>query len=309
MKPLAIEKFQDPARTARGEARAFVDFVALKTLWFNTGTLCNLTCANCYIESSPRNDRLAYTTAAEVDGYLNEIDAPTADVEIGFTGGEPFLNPEFVPMLTRALERGHPVLVLTNAMRPLQKRKNELLALNARFGKQLNLRVSIDHYSAERHEQERGPRSFKPTIDGLRWLSANGFSIAVAGRTYWGESESAMRTGFAALFAEHSIAIDAHNPHALVLFPEMDATVDTPEVSVGCWDILKKSPNQMMCASSRMVVKRRGQAPSVAACTLLPYDQMFDLGPTLRGALAARVPLNHPHCSKFCVLGGGSCSA
>ena len=52
-------KFRDPSVTARGETRATVALRALDTLWFNTGTLCNLTCRNCYIESSPRNDRLA----------------------------------------------------------------------------------------------------------------------------------------------------------------------------------------------------------------------------------------------------------
>jgi hypothetical protein len=68
------------------------------------------------------------------------------------------------------------------------------------------------------------------------------------------------------------------------------------------------SPQSVMCATSRMVVKRKGEArPSVVACTLLPYDDAFDLGPTLAEASRA-VPLNHPHCAKFCVLGGGSCS-
>ena len=52
-------KFRDPFTTAKGETRATVALRSLDTLWFNTGTLCNLTCANCYIESSPRNDRLA----------------------------------------------------------------------------------------------------------------------------------------------------------------------------------------------------------------------------------------------------------
>jgi hypothetical protein len=63
-----------------------------------------------------------------------------------------------------------------------------------------------------------------------------------------------------------------------------------------------------MCASSRMVVKRKGAArPAVLACTLLPYDPQFELGATLAEAACA-VQLNHPHCAKFCVLGGGSCS-
>src|SRR5260370_6301874 len=53
--------------------RSQVALRALNTLWFNTGTLCNLTCQHCYIESSPKNDRLAYLSAAEVGRYLDEI--------------------------------------------------------------------------------------------------------------------------------------------------------------------------------------------------------------------------------------------
>ena len=64
----------------------------------------------------------------------------------------------------------------------------------------------------------------------------------------------------------------------------------------------------MMCASSRMVVKRKGSPrPSVLACTLIPYDQAFELGGSLAEA-AGSVSLNHPHCSRFCVLGGASCA-
>jgi hypothetical protein len=46
----------------------------------------------------------------------------------------------------------------------------------------------------------------------------------------------------------------------------------------------------------------------VLPCTLLPYDAAFELGDSLA---AARRPiaLNHPHCARFCVLGGASCSA
>ncbi|HEV2301392.1 MAG TPA: radical SAM protein, partial [Stellaceae bacterium] len=51
-------KFRDPLVTAKGEKRARVALRSLDTLWFNTGTLCNLTCRHCYIESSPKNDRI-----------------------------------------------------------------------------------------------------------------------------------------------------------------------------------------------------------------------------------------------------------
>jgi pyruvate-formate lyase-activating enzyme len=302
-------KFRDPLVTAKGEPRAQVALRALETLWINTGTLCNLTCDHCYIESSPTNDRLEYITAAEVAGYLDEIQRDRLRTRvIGFTGGEPFMNPGLLPMLEDALRRGFEVLVLTNAMKPMAKCKAGLLALRTRFDAQLTIRVSVDHYGQAVHEAERGQRSWKPTLDGLGWLVANGFRVDVATRRLSGESEAEMRAGFAALFATHRIPIDASDPVRLVVFPEMDARIDVPEITEACWGILHKSPDDVMCSSSRMVVKRKGaSAPAVLACTLLPYDRQFELGRTLAEA-SRPVRLNHPHCAKFCVLGGAACS-
>ena len=307
----AIEgKFVDPLITADGDERAHVALRKLDTLWFNTGTLCNLECVNCYIESSPRNDRLVYLTAADVSSYLDEIEADALGTrEIGFTGGEPFMNPELPAMLADALGRGFEVLVLTNAMRPMMKYTDELLDLRQRFGHRLTLRVSIDHYTQALHEEERGPRSWAPTVEGLRFLSEHDFSLAAAGRTLWGDDEQALRAGYAQLFAAEAIHIDAADPARLVLFPEMDEHAQVPEITTACWGILEMSPDHIMCASSRMVVKRKGaDTPAVLSCTLLPYDEAFELGSTLEQA-GGSVQLNHPHCAKFCVLGGASCSA
>src|SRR5215216_2113988 len=107
-------KFRDPLITAKGERRAHVALTRLQTLWFNTGTLCNLTCRNCYIESSPRNDRLVYLTRQEVSAYLDEIERERLPTTlIGFTGGEPFMNPDIGYMLGDVLSRGLRALVLT----------------------------------------------------------------------------------------------------------------------------------------------------------------------------------------------------
>lgn len=307
---LPAEKFSDPAWTAKGEPRAHVLLTALETLWFNTGTLCNLACATCYIESSPTNDALVFIKAAGVAAYLDEIaatDLPTS--EIGFTGGEPFMNPEFLAMLTDTLERGYEALVLSNAMKPMRRYEAELLGLGEKFGSKLTIRVSLDHHTQAAHEAERGPRSWSPGLDGLHWLSANGFSIAVAGRMLPGESEADERAGYAALFAAEGIAVDAADPMRLVLFPEMDESADIAEITTGCWGILDKNPADIMCATSRMVVHRKGDLkPRVAACTLIPYDAGFDMGETLAEA-SGEVSLNHPHCARFCVLGGASCSS
>ncbi|MEQ9258885.1 MAG: radical SAM protein [Roseovarius sp.] len=304
-------KFRNPERTADGQARARVALSDPQTLWFNTGTLCNITCVNCYIESSPENDRLVYITEAEVTEYLDQLEARGWGVrEIGFTGGEPFMNPEIGAMARAALARGYDVLILTNAMRPMMRPRvqEELAALVAEFGARLTLRISVDHWRAEQHDEERGAGAFAKTLEGMRWLKAQGARMAVAGRTLWGESEAEARAGFARLFAAEGFEIDAADPGQCVLFPEMDMRVEVPEITTACWDILGKSPRDVMCASSRMVVKRKGaERPAVLACTLLPYAPEFELGETLEQA-ERDVALNHPHCAKFCVLGGASCS-
>ncbi len=317
MKPMVLidpprKKFSDPTLTAQGEPRARVVFDELKTLWVNTGTLCNITCTHCYIESSPTNDSLVYFSDADLALFLDEVaQLAGKPIEIGFTGGEPFLNPQIIGLVEMALARGHRVLILTNAMRPMMRSRirDGLRALKARYGERITLRVSLDHYEADLHDEERGPGSFGATLEGIDWLTQAGFKVSLAGRTLWGGDESEVRAGFARLIAARGWRIDAGSAEQLVLFPEMDESAEVPEISDACWGILKVAPAAMMCASARMVVKRKGaEAPSVIACTLLPHEAEFELAARLTDSLTP-VALNHPHCAKFCVLGGGSCSA
>lgn len=306
------DKFQDPVVTADGQTRASVALTHPETLWFNTGTLCNIECLNCYIESSPSNDRLVYITADEVRDYLDQIEERGWPIrEIAFTGGEPYMNPQMNEMTCAALERGYEVLILTNAMRPMMRKsvRAGLLELAEAYRDKLTLRISVDHWSDTLHDKERGQGAFAKTVEGMAWLRDNGIRMAVAGRTIWGETDAQSRDGYRAFYARHGFEIDADNPGETVLFPEMDEAAEVPEITTACWDILGKSPDAVMCASSRMVVKRKGAAkPAVLACTLLPYAPEFELGTTLAEA-ERDVSLKHAHCAKFCVLGGASCSA
>jgi hypothetical protein len=300
-RPLDPAKFRDPRLTAKGEPRARVALERLDTLWLNTGTLCNLACRTCYIESSPANDALAYLTLAEAEAYLCEARRLGAR-QIGFTGGEPFMNPDIIAMIRSALGRGFEVLVLTNAMRPMRRFEAGLLALPR---DRLTFRVSLDHHDPAVHEAERGAGTWRKAVDGLAWLAGHGFRTAVAGRRLPGEDRAAAEAGYARLLAALGLTPEG----GLVLFPAMDSGADVPEISEACWTLLGVPPSSPMCASSRMVVKAKGAAaPHVVACTLLPHDPQFALGPTLRDS-AREVALNHPHCARFCVLGGASCSA
>ena len=308
-----INKFSDPNITATGETRASVGWNGLKTLWLNTGTLCNIECENCYIESSPTNDRLVYLSLADVRPFLDEIeDLGEGPKEIGITGGEPFMAPEILDIIEAVLSRGHTLLLLTNAMKPMMRPRiqNGLLALKNRFNDQMTLRVSLDHHGRAEHDAERGQGSFDSALAGLTWLAEHDFTVAIAGRQSLTENEEQARSAYGALAARIGLHLDPKNTKQLVLFPEMIPNDDPPEITTACWGILNKSPNDVMCSDQRMVVRRKGNSrATVTACTLLAYDEAFELGSSLEEATADPVPLNHAWCATFCVLGGGSCSA
>lgn len=294
-----MEKFQDPFVTAKGEERAHVDLQELRTLWFNTGSLCNLACTNCYIESSPKNDRLSFLKAHDIRPYLDEIRDHSLPVTlIGLTGGEPFANPHIISLLDLILERGFEVLVLTNAYKVIKRHEKDLIRMKDQYPGKLQIRVSLDHYTPEVHEGERGENTFEETTKNLLWLKENGFSPSIAGRSLTHESREEALRGYKNL----NLGDD------LVIFPEMDLIPNVPEITTACWGILKKSPEDQMCAHERMIVKKKGNLkPTVMPCTLLAYDEEFEMGETLMES-KKRVQLNHPFCAKFCVLGGASCS-
>jgi hypothetical protein len=262
------------------------------------------------MDSGPKKDDLAYLSAAQVRAFLDEIktlDLPTR--QIGFTGGEPFMNKALPEMLDDVLARGLEALVLTNAMKPLWQKRDALMTLKQTHGaNNLTLRVSVDHPTPKIHDAERGPKSWAAMERGIKWLIKQGFRVDIAGRSQFCDDATDVRNRYQALFDGWGLELDAFDPARLVLFPEMDDAQDVPEITTRCWSILGVRPDTQMCATARMVVLRRGDTrPRVTPCTLLPYDPAFDLGDTLATAKTS-VHLNHPHCAKFCVLGGATCS-
>ncbi|MBT3984149.1 MAG: radical SAM protein [Bacteriovoracaceae bacterium] len=300
--------FKNPESTVCGKQRAFVDFQLLKTLWFNTGTKCNLSCKNCYIESSPSNDRLSFIETKDITPFLDEIKENQMTTNlIGLTGGEPFLNPQIIEILEEILSRGFEVLVLTNAHRVLERHKIALLSLLVRYSDKLHIRISLDHHTKELHEKERGQGTFDSCLKMVEWLFVSRFNISIAGRSLKEETSTDAKCSYQRLLNSHGISIDIEKK--LVIFPEMDLQKNVPEISTGCWSILGKRPEDQMCATQRMVIKKKGESRIVVMpCTLLAYDPKFEMGYSLKESLS-RVHLAHKFCAQFCVLGGASCSS
>jgi predicted phosphodiesterase len=287
--PLEAREIAEPAPV--------VQLAQLETLWINTGTLCNLACTACFMASTPTNDALSYMPLAAFKRLLDE--APDMQ-EIGFTGGEPFMNPDIIELLEAALSANKTVLVLTNAMRPMQRHQAALAELIARHPGRVAIRVSLDHYVPARHEAIRGKSSFVPSLEGLRFLAGTGAKLSVASRTPWGETEAMMRAGFDRLFTAETFDLDAQNPVELILFPEMDAFSPAQKITRQALDSVPPD-KPLMCATSRMAVLRKGEGtPRITPCTLLPHVTL--------PSLDAPVALSHPHCAQFCVYGGASCA-
>ena len=96
-------KTEDWLKTSDGDLRGYIQPVSLKELWFHTGTNCNLRCPFCLEGSKPGDNRISFLTFEDVKPLIQE--SLNLGVEkFSFTGGEPFVNPEMVPILSYALE-------------------------------------------------------------------------------------------------------------------------------------------------------------------------------------------------------------
>ena len=164
--------------------------VSLDTLWFQVaGTLCNLKCTHCFISCSPTNHSHGMLTLGQVRERLREA-IPLGVREYYFTGGEPFLNPEMLPILEETLRQG-PASVLTNGLLLTPERCLRLKALADASEYSLDIRISIDGFTAETNDSIRGAGTFGKIIEGIRNLAGAGLNPVVTVTEACGDVASA----------------------------------------------------------------------------------------------------------------------
>jgi len=171
-----------------------IELSHLDHLWFQVaGTLCNLTCHHCFINCSPKNDTFGFLSLHEVKRRLDESVALGVK-EYYFTGGDPFLNKEMVPILVETLKYG-PATVLTNGTVFKDEWLSTLRDSAANSIYSLEFRVSIDGFSPDTNDPIRGDGTFARAMKGVMQLVAFEFLPIITATRTWPHAEETQVVG------------------------------------------------------------------------------------------------------------------
>ncbi|MFN4261450.1 MAG: radical SAM protein [Gemmataceae bacterium] len=275
----------------------------LDDLWFQVGgTVCNLECKHCFINCSPHNRTFGFLDLDTVRRVLEESLALGVK-EYYFTGGEPFLNRDMVPILELTLHYG-PATVLTNGTVFKAEWLQRLRHAEDQTPYSLEWRVSIDGFTVAENDTIRGPGTFARALKGIRQLVAHDFlPIVTVTQTRDDQNAEALFDGFVRVLRANGYA----RPRLKVL-PVLRIGAEaerqrgyhrdervTPEMMEGF------DARQLVCEHSRIVTDR-----GVSVCPILIEAPDARLGETLAEAMRP-YPLRH-HACYTCYHYGTICS-
>jgi len=286
--------------TAEGQPRGYVESGDLTELWFHTGTDCNLSCRFCFEGSKPSDNRIQPITPEDTKPFVEEAFGLSIN-KFAFTGGEPFVNPDFIAILDYALER-RSCLVLTNGTEPLLNQVSDILKLSEKPNP-LNFRISLDYPDPARHDRFRGKGNFHMALLTMSLLHEEGFGVSISRLMEQDEDTVAIDESYAEILQEAGLPEDLF----IVKFPDFlrpGSITNSPEITEDCIksNTTEAERAQHMCSFSRMVAKKNGRL-GVYACTLVDDDEQFNLSDTLRERLGARIRLKHHRCYSCFSLG------
>ncbi len=283
--------------------RPCVPLEHLDQLWFQVaGTLCNLECHHCFISCSPHNRTFGFLKLDDVLPVLEEA-AALGVKEFYYTGGEPFLNRDMVPILEHTLRYG-PATVLTNAtvFRPAWLERLARAEADSLYS--LEFRVSLDGFSAETNDPIRGAGTFERAMRGVEQLVQAGFlPIITATRTWPLEQEQEVIEQFV-----QALKRRGYTRPRLKILPTIHLGAETrrsrgylPTERVTAEMLADYDLSRLLCHHSRIVTDR-----GVYVCPLLLETPEARLGDRLQQALGA-FAVTHGACYT-CYVHGAICS-
>jgi sulfatase maturation enzyme AslB (radical SAM superfamily) len=253
----------------------------LDQLWFQVaGTLCNLTCQHCFISCSPSNDHYGFLSLETIKQHLEQ--SLTLGVkEYYFTGGEPFLNREMVPILCETLKYG-PASVLTNGTVFKQQWLEKLREAEQQSLYSLEFRVSIDGFSPETNDPIRGKGTFTRALRGIVQLVDFGFlPIITATRTRSDQDDARVTSDFVQMLKDAG-----YSRPRLKILPTLQLGAEEERTHgyhqserVTQQMLVDFDESQLLCHHARIVTDK-----GVHVCPLLIESPDSLLGPDLQSA-------------------------
>jgi MoaA/NifB/PqqE/SkfB family radical SAM enzyme len=155
-------------------------------LWMYSNYHCNLACTYCLTESAPGVSKRRLGHGQMV--ALAQEAAELGFIELGVTGGEPFIEPD-MPERVGHLAEILPVVVLTNGTMFTERRLQRLRPL-----RQLDVKVqvSLDSSDPVANDAMRGPDNFRKVVDAIPRLVDLGVRVRIAStREYVDEDDLA----------------------------------------------------------------------------------------------------------------------
>jgi len=152
----------------------YLSLDTLNEFWIHINNSCNLTCAHCLVNSSPRgNPGLRGDKIREIIDQANELGVS----RFYFTGGEPMIRRDFFALAEYVTEgKGKELIVLTNGMLLHGERLEQLKRLDS---EKLRLQISLDGSSPQVNDPIRGEGSFECIVEGIKNVVPIGFTPTV----------------------------------------------------------------------------------------------------------------------------------
>jgi AdoMet-dependent heme synthase len=200
-------------RDARDPSVPTVAFRHLAALWLQiTGTWCNLECTHCINASGPNDPWLKPLDAESARRAISEAEQLGVK-EIYFTGGEPFLHREILPLLAAALAVA-PTTVLTNGTAITESIADQLAALASRAPYSLEIRVSLDDVDPEANDRVRGQGAWAKAVQAIERLHARGLLPIVTATEISSRNGS---TGIYARFRDFLAGLGVERPRVKIM--------------------------------------------------------------------------------------------
>ncbi len=133
---------------------------------------CNFRCIHCYCNAGGRNkEELSFEEIKNLIIQAKEIGIENLDL----VGGEPFMHPKILDIISFAQNIGQKVLINTNGSLITE----DLAKYLKKIAPNLIIGVSLEGPDSETNDFVRGKGNFEKAIRGIEILVKNGFSVSI----------------------------------------------------------------------------------------------------------------------------------